>query len=334
MIHPLNNPHFKATVKALNRIAQYDHKRGYAAVTGGVLYHYTTAEGLKGIIEQKEIWASSAYYMNDSAEVMYGYGVLGEALDEWIAKRAILSNSEAVGFAQMLKRNYAHDFLERNIITPIYMVCFCEEANLLSQWRAYGYSGGYNIGIQAASEGPAAGLRPEPNVYTARWIRVEYDRTEQKRRCLSILDALLPILDEPEVTNAIRQLDTLNQFGYQGFVTSISDILFEESLSFKDKAFEVEKEWRIVIRSRAHLKQGTDDGDHLNLPVRFRTARGQLIPYVLVLPAGGALRLPLTSIRIGPTPDKISAWMAVRMLLDKEGYGQVKIAHSNIPLSY
>jgi hypothetical protein len=36
-----------------------------------VLYHYTTADGLKGIVEKDELWAASAYYLNDSTEIMY-----------------------------------------------------------------------------------------------------------------------------------------------------------------------------------------------------------------------------------------------------------------------
>jgi hypothetical protein len=48
----------------------------------GFLYHYTTADGLKGIIENDELWATSAYFLNDSAEIIYGCRILKEALDE------------------------------------------------------------------------------------------------------------------------------------------------------------------------------------------------------------------------------------------------------------
>jgi hypothetical protein len=76
--------------KALNKIVSFNHNRGLnksdRLPESGLLFHYTTAEGLKGIIEQNELWASSAYFLNDSAEITYGYGVLKQVLDQWILK--------------------------------------------------------------------------------------------------------------------------------------------------------------------------------------------------------------------------------------------------------
>lgn len=46
--------------------------------------HYTTADGLKGIIEKNDLWANSAYFLNDSAEITYGYGLLKEVLANWL----------------------------------------------------------------------------------------------------------------------------------------------------------------------------------------------------------------------------------------------------------
>ena len=101
----------------------------------GQLFHYTTAEGLKGIIENNELWASSAYFLNDSSEVMYGYGVVKEVLEEWIKSCGRGEYSMALGFARDLLRGFGHDLLNKNIIDPIYLACFCEDGNLLSQWR-------------------------------------------------------------------------------------------------------------------------------------------------------------------------------------------------------
>src|SRR5258708_287861 len=45
------------------------------------LFHYTDAKGLLGIIQDKSIWASSVYYLNDASEVRYGSDLLVETLD-------------------------------------------------------------------------------------------------------------------------------------------------------------------------------------------------------------------------------------------------------------
>jgi hypothetical protein len=118
-------------------------------------------------------------------------------------------------------------------------------------------------------------------------------------------------------------------------------MLVEESIGFKDAAFAVEKEWRFVVRSRELLKQGVDDGDHTNLPIHFRTARGQLTPFVKLRPSGTPMplvgdgqKLPIASVRCGPAGDRISAWMAVRYLLDGKGYRTARVDRSEISLAF
>jgi Protein of unknown function (DUF2971) len=298
---------------ALNRIYRFnldrEHRASNRQPQNGILFHYTTADGLKGIIERNEVWATSAYYLNDSAEITYGYGVLNNVLNDWISNRALPEDSLSLGLARQLQSGFDDDLLNRNLIYPIYLACFCDDDNLLSQWRAYGQPGGYCLGFRVPSEGPVFGLRPARTVlYTARWLKIDYDRNEQSRRCRTILEYLLPMLDEPEPTSAIREIDPLSPQGYQGIYSAISEILLEEIVGFKNKAFEVEKEWRIVIRRRELLKQGTDDGGHTPVPVHFRS-RGLLTSYVKLIPSynenvPARMRpdlLPIASVRSGPT---------------------------------
>ncbi len=44
------------------------------------LYHYTTAEGLKGIIESDKIWATNYRYVNDLTEIFYSDEILREEI--------------------------------------------------------------------------------------------------------------------------------------------------------------------------------------------------------------------------------------------------------------
>ena len=330
---------------AHNRIVQFHNDRDQQAASrrpkNFVLYHYTTVDGLKGIVENDELWATSAYYLNDSTEIMYGYQLIDEALEAWRKRVNPPELSMAGGLVYALQRQFGHDYLKRNIITPIYLTCFGEEDNLLSQWRAYGQSGGCGIGFRVLSEGIVYGLKPEPSVYTARCVKVEYDRGGQLRRITELLDFLVPILDDAQVTEAIRSLDPLSPDGFGWLSRTISEILMDESVAFKNPAFAVEKEWRLVVRSRQLLKQGTDDGDHTRLPIHFRTARGQLAPYVRLIPSGTAFpvtgdgkKLPIESVHCGPVGDRVSTAMAVRMLLDHYDYKAARIHRSEIPLAF
>ena len=77
------------------------------------LFHYTSVEGLRGIVENNHLWASSAYFLNDSAEVTYGYGVLKEALEDWIETCRQSDQSLPVEFARNLLRSFGDDLLNR-----------------------------------------------------------------------------------------------------------------------------------------------------------------------------------------------------------------------------
>jgi hypothetical protein len=112
------------------------------------IYHYTTVAGLQGILSSNSIWASSAYYLNDSSEIEYGCTLVLKALDEW---RAVNANNSSfvVAVLNSLHHVFAHPLSRLGRSTTIYVTCFCADGNLLSQWRGYGQSGGYALGFDA-----------------------------------------------------------------------------------------------------------------------------------------------------------------------------------------
>jgi hypothetical protein len=313
----------------------YERQYSYEPPPDTILYHYTSAEGLKGIIESNDLWATSAYYLNDSAEMFYGYNVLKEVLDQWLSKNSRPEDSITLGFARQLRRSF-EDLFEKRLLKPIYLTCFCEDDNLLSQWRAYGQSGGYSVGFRVLPNIGVFGerLTPEPNIYTCRWTKVEYDRTKQTEICRSIMDPIFESLDEPKTAQAMTAVSEHPLFGYQRLFTATMDILLEEIVRFKSEAFKVEKEWRAVVRQREFLKQGTDDRGKTPVPVYFRTSRGMLVPYVKLVPWQPDKKLPIACIRSGPMQDTIMATVAISMMLEKNSFSRVRVQGSGITLRY
>lgn len=301
----------------------------------GILYHYTTSDGLKGIIEENELWATSAYFLNDSAEVTYGYQLLKEVLELWLADNPRPEGSLALSLARDLRKSFGDDLLNMNLIEPIYLACFCEHDNLLSQWRAYGQSGGYSLGFDVPKDAfTGQGFKPEPCTYTSEWVKVDYCRNEQIKKCRAVVDMLLTIFDNSDITAAIATLGEHPFFGYPKILTVIVDVLLEEIVGFKNEAFEVEKEWRIVVRRRELTKQGTDDGGKTPTPIHFRCSRGMVVPYVKLIPTDPGKKLPVACVRSGPTMDKTIAGMAVKMLLEKNGYPSVLVEGSDISVRF
>ena len=100
------------------------------------LYHYTTAEGLKGIVEDCAIWASDIFSLNDASEIYHGCEVFRECLKE-------LHSTLGEDFhGRVLSQVNAIDALA---FPPTYVCSFSREPNDLSQWRAYFPNGGYAI---------------------------------------------------------------------------------------------------------------------------------------------------------------------------------------------
>lgn len=326
---------------ALNKIVSFHNDRENITQKqmppGGLLYHYTTADGLQGIIEKNELWATSAYFLNDSTEITYGCGVLNEVLDDWLAKNPQPKQSVALDLARQLRKWFGEDLLNRTVIAPIYLACFCEDDNLLSQWRTYGQSGGYSLGFRVPAPDLRffQGFKPEPNTYTSKWVRLEYERSDQARRCGAILSHVRAILEDPDTARAIATIGHHPIVGYFRILRTVADMLLEEIVSFKNEAFKVEKEWRVVVRQRELLKQGSDDGGRTPQPVHFRPSKGLLIPYVKLIPTDPAEKLPIASIRCGPTLDKDTAGMAVRMMLDRNGFPDtIRVQGSDIPVRF
>ena len=116
------------------------------------LYHYTTAEGLKGIVEKCEIWASDIFSLNDKSEIYHGRDMLLDHL-----KKNTLS--EEHGGRKRQQFITALEGINPEKVSPTYVCSFSQEHNDLSQWRAYCPHGGYAIGLPQERLGKLASDR-------------------------------------------------------------------------------------------------------------------------------------------------------------------------------
>ena len=58
----------------------------HMADDGSCSFHYTSLEGLKGILDTKEFWATEYHYLNDMEEFEYVDDLLREMLKEELEK--------------------------------------------------------------------------------------------------------------------------------------------------------------------------------------------------------------------------------------------------------
>ncbi len=60
-----------------------------------LLYHYTSAAGLMGIVQNREIWATESNYLNDPTEVGFASRVLEDLLSDYAARGGERGRQEA-----------------------------------------------------------------------------------------------------------------------------------------------------------------------------------------------------------------------------------------------
>lgn len=261
-----------------------------------VLWHYTDAPGLKGIVEGGTFWATEATFMNDTAEVRHGLDLMAAAMDAY-ADDGLKATTRArvEGMRQATRTIYRP--LGEDDLRP-FVVCFCGDGDVLSQWRAYGGSdtaGGYALGFEAPEESRLLRLH-----------QVVYDIGTQERACASLIDALVRRSDKN--TRDVTEMAYL----VLGFVNGVA----EAATSFKDPAFSEEREWRLVWL-------GADTPD---VQVEHRVSRGLVVPYI-------EIEAPrLVAVNCGPSPAPALKQAGVRSLLKANGLTDVTVEGSAAPL--
>ena len=301
------------------------------------LFHYTTVEGLKGIVESNSLWATSAYHLNDSSEIEYGCHLVTEAIDEWLKTNDTRGLGRAARVPllvlQFLRDSFHEPSFRVGRHVGIYLSCFCESGNLLSQWRAYGQPGGYSIGMLASELEVGVSA---PGFYGTRLLKVEYSRDNQRAKIHSLLsdfvviaedDTLYTFPAEPEAMKRI--LSDLGLF--------LQELVMDEIVSFKNPAFAEEREWRIVARprlvemQRLRQQQANVAEQQPASPIQYRHAKGSLVPYLSLSSTKGK-KLPIHSVRIGPSLEKFPTEYALLGFLIAQGHKQVQVLGSDLPV--
>lgn len=273
------------------------------------LYHYTTPTGLLGILESKSLWATHTSHLNDSEEMEYAKKLIYSAID--ISEKNDLLKT-FVDFIPELRKVFTYFDKFFNY----YITCFCENGDLLSQWRAYANSGvGYSIGFIAKS------LNSDDNMSQNKVMlrKVIYDPKKQ----LPLIHTILKNGCEGylRVKDSGVGKDTL-----LGFIIHIVTYLIECSFCFKHPSFAEENEWRIVIRTESN-----DTND-----LQFRPSLKGLVPYLKLSseqltkkPDSG---FPIAEIVHGPSLHPEITRDCLKKLVGKTGFNSLAIKGSNAPL--
>ncbi|MBO3089496.1 DUF2971 domain-containing protein [Cellulomonas dongxiuzhuiae] len=311
------------------------------------VYHYTSASGLLGMIQNGTLWATEASGMNDLTEVVQGQKYLYEALTRLLPAEPGTSGSvrEALDGSNSLPEKPS----------GVFVLCASLRDDDANQWRLYG-DGGRGYSVELDSGVPLCVRSPREPVPAPRsvedigghlsqlmdaadispWSRVMYTDEEQEEGVRSLIDwareahdiaEQAPVLDpewgEPTPTEWFRW--------------EAHDARSKLTRLMKTPGFAGEDEVRTVVTF-----------GHSDRHVRYRSSRYGIVRHVelapahdgkdlwFAAPAGEAprspRRLPIRSIRLGPALNFELAAPAVESLLRAHGFESVEVLGSEVPL--
>lgn len=292
------------------------------------IHHYTSAEGLQGILGNRELWLTDIDFLNDEMEVRYALQIASIEAQSMI--RAFEKSPEMLmtprGFqvleATVEKLNERLD-LDEEVLSPweesLFVASFCQSADLLSMWRAYGASAeGYSVEFDVDvlrdvfSEKPEArGLTPveyDDMIATNGGLFGEISRVQYGTGPGLFGDAL------------VRARGTQDDDAH-ALAERLRSELARVCALIKHPAFEEEDEVRLVIRPQ---------GDTAPRP-RLRSGGGHLLPYQVIRFPHEAVR----SITVGPSRHRARNARAIHKFLDyrdRREYGHIEIKVSDTPL--
>jgi hypothetical protein len=281
------------------------------ADAGDVYYHYTTHEGLEGILRSGGLRARYRMGMNDPGEFSYARDVIYEELDN-IGSRDDL-RSYAKSLIIYTRKNLDKFLLDTTEMSRAFCACLTISPDDPNQWENYagdgkGFAIGFNL-YQLLKSQVMADLRGEPFIL---WAPVTYDEREQHDLVWRLVDAGICDLQTFKETRSqtIEDLTALRNRVTQEIVVQLLTLID----FIKAPTYSNEREMRLTL--------DPNDGTLKAHNIQYYENDNESIPFIFMDfrdPKMG--RMPLVDIKIGPKAEFPKEKTYVENLLDELGYG-------------
>ena len=104
----------------------------------GYVWHYTSSQGLKGIIENNAIWLSDRRFLNDKSECSYVYELINELLENKLTEQLDNNFEEWIYSIINEFNNIDIDCWKQDkLVLPCYVASFSTQEDNLSLWNYY-----------------------------------------------------------------------------------------------------------------------------------------------------------------------------------------------------
>lgn len=311
------------------------------------LYHYTTWDGLLGIIKSQCLWATHYRFLNDFSEIILFRERLINLMLPHVRQKYNLLIQNRPDVAQKIKQKGSLeqvilqetelyvDYNYKAVGEEIYILSFCGEHKcqhvnrngLLSQWRGYGTGGGFAIVLNTKKLEEMLITEMQTYDYGYLFIADLVYSNDDSRLSSETAEDLAVLADDVNLLFDHKKLPTeeTRLEGYYPFVRCIS--------RYKHLGFCEENEVRVVALPTVINKEITElakrDGAHLKPEKenKFRDKDNGLVPYIELFNSD-EIKLPIEKIIVGPHKEKESKATALRVMLK---HTEIEVLCSDIP---
>lgn len=276
-----------------------------------ILWHYTTAAGLYGIVTTGTLRLTDIRFLNDKMEAHYGAARLREIVGGTFGEGLV---------ASAMNRWLDHG----SGANALYVASFSEIDDSLSQWQRYGNDGfGYCLGFDFHA------LRDAPRAPQALLTRMLYEESEQ---CNAVRDQISELVRELE-PDMVDERAGAEPGDFVETAAGYAMTVLETTMqALKNPVFSDEREWRLVYSKRPH-SVGLRSRQVFTMPwghyikpyaeLRFVDAQAHARP------------LPIVAITCGPRLDRSLAEIGARELLTFADYPEsVRVSLSRLSSSW
>lgn len=319
------------------------------------LWHYTTLEGLKGILLSHNFWATDYRYLNDSSEIIHSKSIVQKEVLPRVVQtieQECQKNDEAKKFTdgyggidQLAKIETAEtiEILYKSLLSskPLkqvpFVLSFCKvpmestflkRNGLLSQWRGYGKDGGYAVILDMGALNNEFKIEQKEFLHAISGVgEVEYEPDELKKNHIMR-----------------KNLDTISHFAYRVYrmrlynenlelvTKELLEALSDCMMLLKHEGFKEENEYRfytMTYEKSEKSKLDLDDQKRSFKRIMTRDYNGTVVPYINLFEKSKTL--PIKRICIGPNQNKELRKKSLETFLGTINLEHIEVIFSDIP---
>ena len=294
--------------------------------SGQKLYHYTSADGVRGIMENREFMATKSDFLNDKLEFQYAIEVMEQLTEKYIVNTELRERffsrlQKEIHELGIINLGCDENASHENSLS-FYVVAFSKSQNNALLWAEFTDFKGYCLEFDYMKL--VEGFQHRVFLHGT----VIYNEEEQMNGMLeSFLSCLRNLQEEGfgDLADFFEEEAEISDASLEKLAKEMAVVVSVYAMFFKKSFFEGEEEYRFIFPPLIN-ELGTARPN-------FRLLDQIFLPYIMVEFDREQKELPLESVMVGAKNNSDIAVRGMKYFLGSQGL-EIPVLLSDIPLRY